>query len=76
MRAIINEGFDSSTNVDIALDYLWKSRGIERTRELGEKHSDLAAAAINSLPESISEDVRNARKALAILSQKFIRRNK
>lgn len=76
LRAIINEGFDSSANVDVALEYLWKSRGIERTRELAERHSDIAAAAIDSLPESSTEDVRNARKALAILTQRFIRRNK
>ncbi|GLT59164.1 hypothetical protein SLA2020_320000 [Shorea laevis] len=43
------------------LEYLWKSRGIERTRELAEKHSSLAAAAIDSLPDSNNEERNNQR---------------
>ncbi|MBA0695084.1 hypothetical protein Goari_005320 [Gossypium aridum] len=31
-----------------ALEYLWKSRGIQRTKELAIKHANLVAAAIDS----------------------------
>ena len=42
-----------------ALEYLGKSRGIQRARELATEHANLAAAAIDSLPESDDEDVIN-----------------
>ena len=42
-----------------ALEYLGKSCGIQRARELATEHANLAAAAIDSLPESDDEDVIN-----------------
>ncbi|GKV36911.1 hypothetical protein SLEP1_g44994 [Rubroshorea leprosula] len=74
LRAVIDQGFDNPANIDTALEYLWKSRGIERTRKLAEKHSSLAAAAMDSLPDSNNEDVRNSRQALVILTQRIIRK--
>ncbi|KAK2649647.1 hypothetical protein Ddye_017136 [Dipteronia dyeriana] len=76
LRAIVNQGFEKSSNVDIALEYLGKSRGIQRTKELAMKHADLAAATIDSLPESDDEDVRKSRRALLDLTQIVISRNK
>ncbi|KAK0579638.1 hypothetical protein LWI29_029068 [Acer saccharum] len=76
LRTVVDQGFEKSPNVDIALEYLGKSRGIQRTRELAMKHANLAAAAIDSLPESDDEDVRKSRRALLDLTQIVITRNK
>ncbi|KAG6769862.1 hypothetical protein POTOM_025528 [Populus tomentosa] len=59
-----------------ALEYLGKSRGIQRTRELAAKHVNLAAAAIDSLPETDDDEVRKSRRALVDLTQRVITRNK
>lgn len=59
-----------------ALDYLGKSRGIQRTRELAMKHANLAAEAIDSLPESGDEDVLRSRRALIDLTHRVITRTK
>lgn len=58
------------------LDYLGKSRGIERTRELAMKHANLASVAISSLPENDDEDVQKSRWALIELTQRVITRSK
>jgi geranyl diphosphate synthase len=59
-----------------ALDYLGKSRGIQKTKELAVKHANLAAEAIDNLPESDDEEVRKSRKALVELTQIVITRTK
>lgn len=76
LRAVVDKGFDNPANVDIALEYLGKSRGIERTKELAMKHANLAAAAIDSLRQSDDEDVIKSRQALIDLTQRVITRNK
>ncbi|PPR87110.1 hypothetical protein GOBAR_AA33578 [Gossypium barbadense] len=76
LRAVVDKGFDNPANVDRALEYLGKSRGIERTKELAMKHANLAAAAIDSLPQSDDEDVIKSRQALIDLTQRVITRNK
>ncbi|KAL4304358.1 hypothetical protein GQ457_10G010810 [Hibiscus cannabinus] len=76
LRAVVDKGFDNPANVDKALEYLGKSRGIERTKELAMKHANLAAAAIDSFPQSDDEDVTKSRQALVDLTQKVITRNK
>lgn len=58
------------------MEYLGKSRGIQRARELAAKHANLAAEAIDSLPESDDEDVRKSRRALVDLTQRVITRTK
>lgn len=58
------------------LEYLGKSHGIQRTTELAVKHASLAAAAIDSLPETRDVDATNARTALVHITQKIITRNK
>ncbi|KAI9198227.1 hypothetical protein LWI28_012072 [Acer negundo] len=64
LRTVVDQGFEKSPNVDIALEYLGKSRGIQRTRELALKHANLAAAAIDSLPESDGEDLKSKSKVV------------
>ncbi|KAK6124062.1 hypothetical protein DH2020_042208 [Rehmannia glutinosa] len=59
LRDVVDQGFDNSANVDRALEYLGKSRGIQRTRELAAKHASLASAAIDSFPENDDEDVQS-----------------
>ncbi|MBA0757621.1 hypothetical protein Gotri_020706 [Gossypium trilobum] len=76
LRAVVDKGFDNPANFDIALEYLGKSRGIERTKELAMKHANLAAAAIDSLPQSDDEDVIKSRQALIDLTRRVITRNK
>ncbi|CAK9170250.1 unnamed protein product [Ilex paraguariensis] len=76
LRSVVDRGFDNPANVDLALDYLGKSRGIQRTRELAAKHANLASASINSLPESDDEDVQKSRRALIELTQIVIKRTK
>ncbi|KEH31511.1 putative all-trans-nonaprenyl-diphosphate synthase (geranylgeranyl-diphosphate specific) [Medicago truncatula] len=76
LRAIVEEGFENPENVNIALDYLGKSRGIQKTKELAMKHASLAAEAIDSLPENDNEEVRKSRKALVELTQIVITRTK
>ncbi|XP_073056144.1 solanesyl diphosphate synthase 3, chloroplastic/mitochondrial-like isoform X2 [Primulina eburnea] len=76
LRTIVDQGFDNTANVDRALEYLGKSRGIERTRELAAKHANLASAAIDSLPENNDEDVQKSRRALVELTHRVIVRRK
>ncbi|XWS12322.1 hypothetical protein CRYUN_Cryun37aG0079800 [Craigia yunnanensis] len=76
LHAVVYQGFDNPENIDIALEYLGKSNGIQRTRELAMKHANLAAAAIGSLPDSNDENVRKSRRALVDLTQRVIIRNK
>ncbi|XP_062160311.1 solanesyl diphosphate synthase 3, chloroplastic/mitochondrial [Alnus glutinosa] len=76
LLVVVERGFDDPANVDLALEYLGKSRGIQRTRELAMKHANLAAEAIDSLPESDDEDVRKSRRALVDLTQRVITRTK
>ncbi|KAL5540315.1 hypothetical protein UlMin_045060 [Ulmus minor] len=76
LRAVVEQGFDNPTNVDHALEYLGKSRGIQRTRELAMKHANLAAEAIESLPESDDEEVKRSRRALLDLTERVITRTK
>ncbi|NP_001234089.1 geranyl pyrophosphate synthase isoform X1 [Solanum lycopersicum] len=76
LRTLVDRGFDDPVNVEIALDYLGKSRGIQRTRELARKHASLASAAIDSLPESDDEEVQRSRRALVELTHRVITRTK
>ncbi|CAL9015915.1 unnamed protein product [Prunus brigantina] len=76
LRAVVEQGFDNPANVELALDYLGRSHGIHRTRELATKHANLAASAIESLPESEDEDVRRSRRALLDLTHIVITRIK
>ncbi|KAG5590557.1 hypothetical protein H5410_041071 [Solanum commersonii] len=76
LRTLVDRGFDDPVNVEIALDYLGKSRGIQRTRELARKHASLASAAIDSLPESDDEEVQRSRRALVELAHRVITRTK
>ncbi|KAF3677756.1 Solanesyl-diphosphate synthase 1, mitochondrial [Capsicum annuum] len=59
-----------------ALDYLGKSRGMQRTIELARKHAILASAAVDSLPESSDEEVQRSRRALVELTHRVITRTK
>ncbi|KAF3629373.1 hypothetical protein FXO38_27714 [Capsicum annuum] len=59
-----------------ALDYLGRSRGIQKTRELARKHASIASVAIDSLPESSDEEVQRSRRALVELTHRVITRTK
>ncbi|XP_071729598.1 solanesyl diphosphate synthase 3, chloroplastic/mitochondrial-like isoform X1 [Rutidosis leptorrhynchoides] len=76
LRSVIDKGLDNPVNVDLALEYLGKSHGIQRTRELAAKHASLASAAIESLPENDDEDVQRSRRALIELTHRVINRTK
>ncbi|KAF3782336.1 Solanesyl-diphosphate synthase 1, partial [Nymphaea thermarum] len=76
LRAVVDRGFEDAANVDIALDYLGKSQGIQRARELAAKHANLAAAAVESFPATDDENMRLSRRALVDLTQRVITRTK
>ncbi|KAG6416632.1 hypothetical protein SASPL_124065 [Salvia splendens] len=76
LRLIVNQGFEKSSNVDRALEYLSMSNGIQRTRELAAKHASLASAAIDALPENEDEVVQRSRRALVELTHLVITRTK
>ncbi|GMP33019.1 hypothetical protein CsSME_00006524 [Camellia sinensis var. sinensis] len=76
LRAVVDRGFDNPADVDLALDYLGRSRGIQRTKELAAKHANLASAAIDSLPENDDEDVQRSRRALVDLTHRVVTRTK
>ncbi|RWW71750.1 hypothetical protein BHE74_00020487 [Ensete ventricosum] len=76
LHEVVDRGFDDPENVDIALEYLGKSQGIERTRELAAEHANYAAEAIEALPESDDEDVLVSRRALVDLTHRVITRTK
>ncbi|GMH19646.1 hypothetical protein Nepgr_021487 [Nepenthes gracilis] len=73
---VVERGLDDPTNVDLALEYLGRSRGIQRAKELAAKHANLASEAIDSLPESDDNDVRKSRRALSDLTQRVLTRTK
>ncbi|MCL7031050.1 hypothetical protein MKW94_029672 [Papaver nudicaule] len=74
LQEVINRGFDNPEDVDLSLEYLGKSRGIERAKELAAEHANLAASAINCLPISDDDNVRISRQALVDLTQIVITR--
>ncbi|PSS04917.1 Solanesyl diphosphate synthase [Actinidia chinensis var. chinensis] len=76
LHAVCDRGLKNSADVDLALGYLGKSHGIQRSRELAAKHANLASAAIDSLPENDDEDVQRSRRALVDLTQIVITRSK
>lgn len=76
LRPVVDRGFEDPADVDLALEYLGKSRGIERTRELATEHAQNAAAAINSLPVSEDEHILRSRRALIDLTHRVIIRTK
>ncbi|RZC44448.1 hypothetical protein C5167_037393 [Papaver somniferum] len=76
LQEVINRGFDNPANVDLALDYLGRSCGIQRATELATEHANLAASAIDALPQSEDDNVRISRRALVELTRIVITRTK
>ncbi|MCL7046694.1 hypothetical protein MKW94_027344 [Papaver nudicaule] len=76
LQEVLDRGFSDPSDVDLALQYLGNSRGIQRATELAVNHASLAAAAINSLPRSDDDDVGISRQALLNLTQIVITRTK
>ncbi|KAI3857421.1 hypothetical protein MKX03_024439, partial [Papaver bracteatum] len=76
LRKIVDRGFHNPADVDLAIEILGKSNGIQRATELASEHANLAAAAIRSLPETDNVDARRSRQALIDLTQIVITRKK
>ncbi|XP_047072719.1 solanesyl-diphosphate synthase 1, mitochondrial-like isoform X1 [Lolium rigidum] len=76
LHEIVERGFDDPSDVATALEYLAKSRGIERTKLLATEHAKLAADAVDALPEVEDRVALISRQALKDLAQKLIRRTK
>ncbi|RZC45921.1 hypothetical protein C5167_038871 [Papaver somniferum] len=76
LRKIVDRGFHNPDDVDLAIEILGKSNGIQRAIELASEHANLAAAAIRSLPETDNVDARRSRQALIDLTQIVITRKK
>ncbi|CAL5409269.1 unnamed protein product [Camellia sinensis] len=71
--AAVDQGFENPIDVDLALDYLGKSHGIQRMRELV---ANVASTTIDSLPKSDDEDVQKSRHAPVNLTHRVITRTK
>ncbi|KAI3840364.1 hypothetical protein MKX03_005860 [Papaver bracteatum] len=76
LQEIIYRSFKDPDDVQLALDYLGKSRGIQRATELAIEHANLAASAIDSLPQSVDDNVIKSRRALVDLTHIIITRTK
>lgn len=76
LHDLIGRKFKNAGDVDLAVELLKKTDGIEKTRQLALDHASQAAGAINSLPPSPSERVIKCRKALVELTQQVITRTK
>ncbi|RZC75807.1 hypothetical protein C5167_000190 [Papaver somniferum] len=74
LQKVINRGFNDPRDVDLSLEYLGKSLGIQRAIELATEHANLAASAINSLPQSGDDKVGISRRALVDLTHIIITR--
>ncbi|PKU87396.1 solanesyl-diphosphate synthase 1, mitochondrial-like isoform X2 [Dendrobium catenatum] len=72
LREVVDRGFGNRSDVELALDYLHKSRGLDRTRELAAEYADEAVKAIEALPQSDDEDVIKSRRALVNLTGRVI----
>ncbi|KAJ8425146.1 hypothetical protein Cgig2_032652 [Carnegiea gigantea] len=63
-------------DVMAALDYLGRSQGLQRAKDLAAEHASLAAKAIDSLPPNDDEEVRRSRRALTDLTHIVVSRTK
>ncbi|MCL7032030.1 hypothetical protein MKW94_019924 [Papaver nudicaule] len=66
LQEVISRGFDNPPNVELALEYLG----------LAIEHANLAATAIDALPQSEDDNVRISRRALVELTHIVITRTK
>ncbi|GAB2249841.1 hypothetical protein Droror1_Dr00013200 [Drosera rotundifolia] len=76
LRDVVERGLSDPEDVDLALEYLGRSHGIQRAKDLAAKHATLASEAINSLPHSDDEDVQRSRRALVDLTRRVLTRTK
>ncbi|PKA56787.1 Solanesyl-diphosphate synthase 1, mitochondrial [Apostasia shenzhenica] len=76
LRELVERGFQDPGDVDTALHYLGKSRGIQRARDLAADHVKRAVEAVQSLPPSNDPSVQISRRALVDLTHKVITRTK
>ncbi|GAB2265177.1 Solanesyl diphosphate synthase 3, chloroplastic/mitochondrial [Dionaea muscipula] len=76
LREVVERGLNDPDDVDLALEYLGRTRGIQRTKDLAAKHATLASEAIDSLPQNDDDDVRKSRRALVDLTHRVLTRSK
>ncbi|KAJ0980734.1 hypothetical protein J5N97_008989 [Dioscorea zingiberensis] len=76
LRKVVDRGLKDPADVDVALEYLGKSQGIKRARELAAEHANYAIEAIDALPKSHDANVYISRRALVDLTHKVLTRTK
>ncbi|KAI3995272.1 hypothetical protein MKX01_032074, partial [Papaver californicum] len=76
LQKVISGGLNDPADVNLALEYLGKSHGIQRAKELTIEHASMASSAINSFPQSNDDNVRITRRALVDLTQMVITRTR
>ena len=59
-----------------ALEYVQRSKGLERTRELAAYHASQAVLAIEKLPPAESQEAAQCRRALIDLTERVLTRRK
>lgn len=76
LHDVINRKFKNPGDIDLALEFLGKSDGIRKAKQLAAQHAGFAVFSVESFPPSESEYVKLCRKALIDLSEKVITRTK
>ncbi|KAI5065770.1 hypothetical protein GOP47_0018394 [Adiantum capillus-veneris] len=76
LHDLIGRKFKNAGDVDLAVELLQKTDGIEKTQKLASYHALQAAGAVNAFPFSPSERVNQCRKALIELTHQVITRTK
>ncbi|KAH7435836.1 hypothetical protein KP509_06G081100 [Ceratopteris richardii] len=76
LNDLISRRFKNPGDVELAVELLQKTDGIERTRKLASEHALQAADAVNAFPFSSSRQVNKCRRALIELTHQVITRTK
>ncbi|KAJ3678170.1 hypothetical protein LUZ60_001973 [Juncus effusus] len=73
---VVERGFSNPADVDLALEYLGKSRGMESTKQLAQDYANRAKEIIQAFPYCNDERVLSSRRALMVLPSMATRRSK
>eukprot|EP00252_Welwitschia_mirabilis_P016531 TRINITY_DN3644_c0_g1_i2.p2 TRINITY_DN3644_c0_g1~~TRINITY_DN3644_c0_g1_i2.p2 ORF type:complete len:224 (+),score=61.95 TRINITY_DN3644_c0_g1_i2:933-1604(+) len=76
LQEVINRDFKKPGDIDLALEYLGKSNGLKKAKQLALQHAGNAAAAVESFPPSGSDNAKACRRALIDLTERVVTRTK
>ena len=76
LYALIKRRFRQQGDVEMALELVMKSSGVQKAKELAEEHALSAVAALNLLPAADGAAAEESRRALEEITRKVINRRK